>query len=151
MNLFCNTYLYKQQYIFIYITQNYYTYLSASKQHIRIYLKNLLINLPCVSPLNNHLQIKHSCIKNSLKIYEKIIKFKFLVLFLESLLDSEQCLFGSLSAISAELPGSTNHSSETSFALPYSNGLSLDLVLTTELAVVFGMLGNLVFFDYLSH
>lgn len=82
---------------------------------------------------------------------KKIIKFKFLVLFLHSFLDSEQCLFGSLSTVSTELPGTSNQSSKTSLALPYSNGLSLNLILTAELAVVFGMLGNLVFFDYLSH
>lgn len=82
---------------------------------------------------------------------KKIIKSKFLVLFLESLLDSEQCLFGSLSTISTKLPGTTNQSSKTGLAFPYSNSLSLNLVLATELTVVFSMLGNLIFFDYLSH
>lgn len=56
-----------------------------------------------------------------------------------------------MSTVGGKLPGASDYGSQTSLALPYSNGLSFDLVLAAELAVVFGVLGNLVFFNYLSH
>lgn len=59
-------------------------------------------------------------------------------------------MLGSDGAVSRELPRASNNGPETGFALPYSDGLSFDLVLSAELAVVFCVLRNFVFLGNLS-
>jgi hypothetical protein len=74
-----------------------------------------------------------------------------LVGFFEGFLDSEQSLLGGGGVVGGELPGSSHDGSQASLALPDSDRLSLDLVLSAELAVVLGVLRNLVFLGNLSH
>jgi hypothetical protein len=71
-------------------------------------------------------------------------------LFLGTLFDSQQSLFGSLSIVSSQRPGSSNDGLETGLALPDTNGCSFDRMLATEGTTVSGVLGNFIFLGDLS-